>query len=75
MMKPELSKDFDVEDIWKLREYNPNSKEKSVRGRSALYFFLYRYWSILQVPKKDLNDIVCELTEILLSSKMVQKIW
>lgn len=41
MMKPELSKDFDVEDIRK--QYNPNSKEKSVRGRSALYL-LRRIW-------------------------------
>lgn len=58
-------------------------KEKNVFYDSQKYHMNYNLANLFSVPileyvassKKDLNDIVCELTEILLSSKMVQKIW
>lgn len=78
--------EYDIFDAAYLRRYIVDKnlrKEKTIFYDSQEYHMNYNLADIFSVPileyiassQKDLNDIVLELTEILLSSKMVQNIW
>lgn len=78
--------EYDIFDAAYLRRYIVDKnlrKEKNFFYDSPKYHMNYNLANVFSEPileytassKKDLNDIVLELTEILLGSKIVQKIW
>lgn len=77
--------EYDIFDAAYLRRYimDKNLRKDKIFFDSQKYHMNYNLADLFSVPileyvassPKDLNDIILELTEILLSSKMVQKIW